>query len=191
MTQTRLRIAFVAPSFLERVGRKVAMDFGFGAFLEKFEEYYGKIATRVLVGAMGLAVFSACMSLVWKLLLGIEGLSDRKHMASTWAAIDIATTVLFLVLALGFLVYFIKIVRENRQLTTVRSLSTQAHELVDEARVMTAEIVKIIESASDTHAAAELVLIEAAKNALARGDLTQEQVDLIRSLASIEPKTPL
>ncbi len=41
------------------------MDFGFGSFLEKFQEFYGKRATKVLVGAIGISVLVFCIGLVW------------------------------------------------------------------------------------------------------------------------------
>jgi hypothetical protein len=45
------------------------MDFGFAAFLEKFESYYGKRATRAVLGLMGFTIVVACGSLIWSQLL--------------------------------------------------------------------------------------------------------------------------
>ena len=41
------------------------MEIGLGPFLEKFEEYYGRFLTRVLLGLVGLMVSTVCMRLVW------------------------------------------------------------------------------------------------------------------------------
>lgn len=55
--------------FVERA-RRAVMDFGFGAFLEKFEAYFGKPATRLLLFIIGLTVFVACANTV--LTLGAQ-----------------------------------------------------------------------------------------------------------------------
>lgn len=51
----------------------MAVDFGFGLFLEKFEEHYGKTTTKCLVGLIGVAVFAVCCNLIWGFLAPIVG----------------------------------------------------------------------------------------------------------------------
>ena len=50
---------------LSTIGLRM-MDFGFGAFLEKFEQRFGNFATTILLGLIGLTVVTACMSLIYK-----------------------------------------------------------------------------------------------------------------------------
>ena len=50
-------------SLLEGIGRAM-MDFGFGAFLEKFEAHFGKRPTKVLLILIGLAIVAATTSLI-------------------------------------------------------------------------------------------------------------------------------
>lgn len=40
------------------------MDFGFGAFLQKFEEFYGRTANKILVGCLGLTAFGLSASML-------------------------------------------------------------------------------------------------------------------------------
>jgi hypothetical protein len=46
------------------------MDFGFGTFLEKFEEHFGKWPLRILLLLVGLAVALFCADMIWNLALG-------------------------------------------------------------------------------------------------------------------------
>lgn len=41
---------------------------GFGGFIEKFEEYFGRRATRWLLATMGAAIFAVCLGAVWQWL---------------------------------------------------------------------------------------------------------------------------
>jgi hypothetical protein len=54
-----------ALTLAERFGRALMMDFGFGSFLEKVEENFGKFVLRVLLVLIGLAVAVFCMRVIW------------------------------------------------------------------------------------------------------------------------------
>lgn len=41
------------------------MDFGFGSLLDKFEDHFGRLAAKILVGLVGLAVVAVCGSLIF------------------------------------------------------------------------------------------------------------------------------
>ncbi len=45
------------------------MDFGFGTFLDKFEQFYGKWATRFLVGLIGASIVAFCLALIWSSII--------------------------------------------------------------------------------------------------------------------------
>lgn len=40
------------------------MDFGFGAFLDKFEDHFGRVATKLLLIAIGIAIIAVCASII-------------------------------------------------------------------------------------------------------------------------------
>lgn len=62
----RLDDIFKGPwTFFEIIGRFV-VDFGFGSLLDKFEEYFGRVATKGLVALVGLAVVAVCLNLIWE-----------------------------------------------------------------------------------------------------------------------------
>lgn len=46
------------------------MDFGFGVFLEKFEEHFGKTALKGLLLLIGMAVALFCAKMIWEIGLG-------------------------------------------------------------------------------------------------------------------------
>ena len=54
----------------ETVGRFV-VDFGFASLLDKFQEHYGRLATKLLVGLIGVAVVAVCLGLIWQFLYPI------------------------------------------------------------------------------------------------------------------------
>lgn len=54
----------------EGLGRRLAVDFGFGAFLEKFEEQFGRRALKALLILVSLAVAVFCCQLIWQIALG-------------------------------------------------------------------------------------------------------------------------
>jgi hypothetical protein len=45
------------------------MDFGIGEILERFEKHFGKLATKILLAIIGLAVAGVCFGLIWDHLL--------------------------------------------------------------------------------------------------------------------------
>lgn len=55
---------------IEGIGRRLLVDFGFGSFLEKFEEHFGKWPIRFLLLLIGLTATLACGKLIWEIALG-------------------------------------------------------------------------------------------------------------------------
>jgi uncharacterized membrane protein (Fun14 family) len=52
----------------EWVGR-MAMDIGLGSVIDKFEEHWGKEATKFLLAVIGLAVICLCLGVVWSTVI--------------------------------------------------------------------------------------------------------------------------
>ena len=57
-------------AFAETVGRRIAVDFGFGALLDKIEEHFGKGVLKVFLVLIGLAVALFCGKMIWEIALG-------------------------------------------------------------------------------------------------------------------------
>jgi len=66
--QSNLARAFSLHEGLVALGQWI-MDFGFSGLVEKFEEYFGKRATKVLLGIIGLTVFIWCGGFVYNNLV--------------------------------------------------------------------------------------------------------------------------
>lgn len=45
------------------------MDFGFDGFLDKFEQHFGKAATKCLLLLIGMAIAAVCIGLIWQWLI--------------------------------------------------------------------------------------------------------------------------
>lgn len=68
-----------ASALLERLGRRIAVDFGLGSLVTKLEEYFGKRVTGALLALVALAITVACIKFLWETAIGpivrvIEGL---------------------------------------------------------------------------------------------------------------------
>lgn len=64
MTGDELRAFRLRLGLVERHIRRVMTYFGFGRFLEMFEERFGRVITTVLLGAIALAILSVCGNLI-------------------------------------------------------------------------------------------------------------------------------
>lgn len=49
-----------------QVGSRIMIDFGFGSFLEKFEHFYGKRASKIFVGFIAFVIIITLVSLIIK-----------------------------------------------------------------------------------------------------------------------------
>lgn len=48
---------------------RAMMDLGLGSIIDKFEEYFGRRVTRLLLILIGLAVVAGCVSVIWSWLI--------------------------------------------------------------------------------------------------------------------------
>ncbi len=56
-------------AFVDGPGGRLAVDFGFGAFLDKIEEHFGKRVLKALLILIGLAVALFCGKMIWEIAL--------------------------------------------------------------------------------------------------------------------------
>ena len=159
------------------------MDFGFGAFLEKFQEYFGKLATRILVALMGLAVCSACLGVIWKLLSAVSTQTDKHHLSGIWS---VATIVIMAV----WVVFSVSTFIENRKIKAHRKEMDQVSDILEYARSLNDETERQHKAAMD-HYSASLLAYSATIDVIKRsGQVTPETIELIQSLLDIEAGTP-
>ena len=89
---------------IEKLGRRLLMDFGFGAFLEKFEEHFGKRASKGLVLLIGLCVALFCGQMIWTIALGpaVSLATQAMSRGNVWQIlINVAWTAIFAAFGLG------------------------------------------------------------------------------------------
>lgn len=154
------------------------MDFGFGAFLEKFEENFGKSITRILLILIGVAVFSTASSIIYNLtvrpianlvykLLGEE--------SGNWLLVVVVAFSLTLFSAIVSLIA-----------ATASWISARHYaRLYSRARGVVENAERIERRLLDTHAANLLLLEDHINYRLKDGSISQDEADLILSLAGI------
>jgi ABC-type Fe3+ transport system permease subunit len=125
------------------------MDFGFGRFLEMFEDRFGRQATTILLAAIGLAVFGVCVSAIYNniaipiydiAIQIIHSGASLKNITtnSVWAAvISAAVTAGILVIILLYVRYKNKIM--IRRLSDVHNSLSAVYAALDQQTKDTAE----------------------------------------------------
>lgn len=172
-----------APScFIEQLGRQFFMDFGFAAFLDKFEKYFGELMTRVLVGLMGLAVVSACISLFGALAFNIIGaLSDGYQ-----RPLRLGLLIFQIIMAPVGALLVIDLFRLKKQLVIAENTTNQARQSLTESQnileTMKLDNAEFKKYYSDQISGAQLILESAIASALKDHLVSREEVDQLRSL---------
>jgi hypothetical protein len=164
------------------------MEFGFGAFLEKFETHFGKRPTKVLLSLIGLAIVAATGSLIWHTALEpivsaiVKDMPTRPRHgilnlfwlasvigAGIAAGFGVAAGLVFLLRGHIFKRHVKKLAKSREQ--TDRILSRAEH---------------IAKQLRDANAASSLLFDEMINIAKSRGIFTQYLVDEIQSLLDTE-----
>ncbi|HET9458771.1 MAG TPA: hypothetical protein VFO51_02165 [Sphingomicrobium sp.] len=188
----------------EQIGR-VAMDLGFGGFLEKFENHFGSSVTKVLLVLIGLAVAVLCGSVIWAyLLLPIAQMIPDPRSTRAYEIAKLILIILFFLMItnqlLGLADNYLKrrIRAQMRQkLAEANKLAGRAEKKLKEARAAVGEAKQIREEAKQLHietgdalAAADLLIERMFEAALEKGMITQEQADELRSLRDKPLRSP-
>lgn len=167
------------------------MDFGFGAFLEKFESYFGALATRVLVGLMGAAVVAACLSLIGRLVMSTVHLFDQSTKNRAGDVFLVAQLLALLWAGYTGVESYRRVKRLRREISYLRDAETASKETratLEDTRELRE---RVSNETRETLAAAEIILGDIISLAVSRGEFTQEQADLLRSLQGTAPRTQL
>jgi hypothetical protein len=125
------------------------MDFGFGRFLEMFEERFGRRPTTALLGLIGLAVFGLCARLIYDdifrpiydvvVTLDLKSLAPKAALASTSASI--AVLILYFLVSIYFNYEQKKFSKRMADYTT--AITTSADRITINSQTITAEKEKI------------------------------------------------
>jgi hypothetical protein len=166
------------------------MDFGFAAFLEKFEAYYGTRATKILVALMGAAVAASCLSLMGHMIFSGRSFLSTDTRDKLGFFLIIAQ--LAVLIAAGFALTHAYIIM--RRLKSSRGEYEKAQSYLDNAKMLVAESRDIADKTRIERktiiAAAQLVYERAIESAKANDLITTEEVELFKSLLDVEQQTP-
>ncbi|HEU4960800.1 MAG TPA: hypothetical protein VFT56_10350 [Sphingomonas sp.] len=179
----RLSLIRTPASTFEGVGRAV-MDFGFGAFLEKFEQSFGERATKILLMLIGAAVAATTVSVIYNLAIKPLIGPIYRFFGGLDGEWTLAFSIIFVVTALSsgagmgaFYSSIIVIRRYRRKMEAVEAVIKRAEDLSKRT--------------IETGEANKLLFEEMAKRALNDNLITQETVDLLQSLVDTGSEKPL
>lgn len=181
-------------SILEGLGRTV-MDLGFGAFLERFEEHFGKGWAKFMLVLIGLAIVSVCASVVWTTLVWpiaemVAEIWPEPGTARAWVLAKFIVFTAFFLMAVNWSLdmanNYLK-VRLNRKLAgklkTANEVLERSEESLAKARVQ-------LDNAHNVIAAAELAMDRIFAYALENEMLTAEEVAELRGQLDKEETGP-
>ena len=159
------------------------MDFGFGAFLEKFEAHFGRRMTKILPALIGVTVVTTCLGLISSQVINpmIQLLSPSWKrgdfltlMFSTfWIGVGCAVGV-----GLGKILEYLFVTRR------IIRLHGKISEIQNEHQTE-------LENTKDKISALDIAIGAILESALSKGSITQETADLIQSLLDTVPEKQL
>lgn len=171
------------------------MDLGFGAFLERFEEHFGKGWAKFMLVLIGLAIVSVCASVVWTTLVWpiaemVAEIWPEPGTARAWVLAKFIVFTAFFLMAVNWSLdmanNYLK-VRLNRKLAgklkTANEVLERSEESLAKARVQ-------LDNAHNVIAAAELAMDRIFAYALENEMLTAEEVAELRGQLDKEETGP-
>jgi hypothetical protein len=145
-------------AMMEWLGRRLVMDFGFGAILEKFEQHFGQRAVKIILGLIGLAIALTCAKVIWEIALGptVSFAAQLTKNSSLWevgvrvfwygiAWVAGAAVSLFIA---GSLVVWKQTRQLNALLSQAEDVSIEVHATLERAEAITERAVAIVSAAS-------------------------------------------
>jgi len=165
------------------------MDFGFAAFLEKFEDHFGRLATKVILILIGLAIVSATGSIIWSTLIRPLAALIPLPGHSAWERItSLAWTALLIGGGIGVGFEAIVVLHNARAGRRLAFNIREAKEIIAETEAFRAQILDTMREAEDVLATGELAIDEVISEALGRGLITQDQAETLQSLRNTVTK---
>lgn len=194
-TSSPRRLDSFAPFYaLERIGR-IAMDFGLGAYLEKFEEHFGPFWTRAMLTIVGFAIVVACGSVIYTNLISpaLKGLGEipPKPHSGTFYTLSAIWWVIVIVFALTTILMSIHTRQTDVQIRYAREAIEHANALAIEAKTSLDAVNAAIGQGITDKMAAMFILEDVILAATQDGLILPEQAEWLRSLLDTEPEKPL
>lgn len=174
-----------APSFLGAVGR-MAVDLGFAGIIEKFEEHWGKRATRWLLMIIGVAVVAACVGAIWTWLVApMLAFFDTPLWGQTLAGIALKALGIGAGIALGFgFTNDLARWRRTRQLKgLLKEMQAKSDKLIRETQEGLARTREQLEKTAETNAQSRALMELARVSAIAYVEMNKELSDEERARA--------
>lgn len=170
------------------------MDFGFGAFFEKFEAAYGKKWTSFLLGLIGLTVATTCVSLVFSTALVPVLKFVKADLTNANGFVTVANGLLLFILVISgasLASYLIDAYRAKMSNAAAQEVLNRAEDILvetranradaraykDEAKLLFAEVAESSIKVVEVMTALKLVTDEVAASAVSSGAVTQEQIN--------------
>lgn len=165
------------------------MDFGFAAFLEKFEDHFGRAATKILLILIGLAIVAATGSIILSTLIRPLLTLIPVSWPSAWEKIaNLLWNALLLGggIAVGFMI--ITGLHHARAGLRLESGIRQAKEVLAETEALRDQVQETVRQAEDVVAAGDLTVDQILVAALEKNMITQDQFKTLQSLRKSELK---
>lgn len=145
------------------------VDFGFGSFIEKFEDYFGRSVTKTILAILGFGVVVIVLGAVWEVLAPLFNWATNTATGSS--ATYLAYRIVLIVAAIGFLVStaanFAQMIEYRGRIRSFFVELDSFAEAMDQAAWFTDESKAIMQDAK--------VLLEEEKAALI-GDRTDDKI---------------
>lgn len=162
----------------EGLGRRIAVDFGFGTFLEKIEEHFGKRTLKCLLILIGLSVALFCGKMIWDIALGplvafvvstiATGSWIKALIKAFWTALAFAAGIGLASLLSANLLSWRQVKKGQELMDRTDALSArvkesmaETRELLDKAEAATGASVFVLEQANALRAEASRLVEEA------------------------------
>lgn len=168
------------------------MDFGFAAFLEKFEEHFGRAATKIILILIGLAIVSATGSIIWNTLIKPLAALLPMSGASAWERLtNLAWTAILIGGGIGVGFEAIAVLYNARAGRRLAAGLRETKEILAESEELQKKMKETVRQAEDVLTMGELTVERIITKGVERGLVTPDQASELRSLLDTEPKTPL
>jgi len=165
------------------------MDFGFAAFLEKFEEHFGRTATKIILILIGLAIVSATGSIIWNTLIKpLVGLLTMPG-APAWERLThLAWTAILMGGGIGVGFEAIAVLHNARAGRRLAASLRETKEILAESEELQKKIKETVRQAEDVLTTGELTVERVIAEVVERGLVTPDQAAELRSLLDTEPE---
>ena len=146
------------------------MDLGLGEILRHFEEHFGKLATKALLGIISLAVLGACLRLIWENILypvyiGVHWIISGNHFQIPTANVILSS----IITGLSAVIIYYAAVRLIAAYLNVRlyRIASEGNKLTSDFNKISKELVEKTRDLKEVRSQCEALLEKLEKNGIA------------------------